>query len=1048
MAQQDIYAYLESLNPHQLSAVNIGSGLSCVLGNPGSGKTRTIIGRIARLVADGFDPDFILAMTFTRAAANQMTERLAALGIQGCRVGTIHSLSRQIVATETDLFSHGHFDDKGRLLLELKKIITGMRRSGQLRDYDVDLEGVVRFIEACKASGLCYVHTDPFGLNIRAEAAIKKRAAKWWAKAGMEPEHLLSVYLALERSRGTAGLYDFDDMQLWAWLTLLGNVEARQRWRKRWAVVIIDEAQDSTPVQWDLARFLVGMESCIPDVTSLPEPPARDDMHHSLMAAGQPEQCLDLSTPINVMDDSGSWQQVAIRDVQAGMHVGACVKGVMQPALVLNAKTVIRKYHATVNLPDEQSITGTVDHLLFATVPDVSRAFYSALVRIDGEKWKLAVIEPGQPFTPILPAGESIRDVWLLNAYATRSQAQFEIEQYEGAVLESILIAGGINIRRPLLRTVSGALQEIVIKVCIGGFNERQHESSVSVVSPLLTGEIAESIKDVVQVRSSLSRGSVVGRVLEYLESGAGAYSIALKLVRRLSVRLEDYRIRVETMLDGAEGCRAIPMGHLVPAMLVYTAGEGPSRLRPVVKLTRFSGNKAMRDLEISMATNFFAAGVASHNSIYAWRAADPKIFVEYAKDSGVQTISLPLNYRSNKTICDFGSALIAGKPWALTGHIIPAIESVPPQDAVCINVYKTAEEEAEDIVNQCLTRAADGSGLRSCVVLSRLRVALDLAEVACIAKRIKYIKMASGSIFDSREVKDILGYLRVAAGLDPEGKWLYHIINRPFRYISKMFLTQCSSDANAMNISLLDAIKHNERELNHKQRRSIRDLYALLVKLNEMACEIARSRAAGLGAASMSETDAKAITPADMVLCVLKDTDYVAELRREEGLLSMDESKIAMLAFLARMADMFRDVGEFLEYIDRLAVAVKQAAKSGLKVGEDSRADALILSTVHRFKGLQADHIFLMDVVQGHLPCAKSDNPDEELRLAYVAVTRAKHTCTLSYSVQNSIADVDNLDRVAQNPDRLKAYESSIITQTRSFLKTMPRSQTSNCGK
>lgn len=751
---------MDTLNEHQLQAVGIGQGQASLIGVPGSGKTRTIVARIARLVADGLDPDYILAMTFTRAAAQEMNERLAQLGIEGARVGTIHSVCRQIVASDTDLFDHLQLDEGSKLFWELKKMLAELRRHRKIPNRGVDFEGVLRFIESCKARGPCYVFGDPWGLNVKAEGFVMQEAKKWSMAAGLTPTKLAEVFNLMEQRRANIGRFGFDDMLLWSWMQLFADEMSRQRWRQRWSVVIIDEAQDSNPVQWDVARFLVGLGPCLPDVATMQGAPREDHDPHNLMVGGDPSQ------------------------------------------------------------------------------------------------------------------------------------------------------------------------------------------------------------------------------------------------------------------------------------------------------------------------------------SIYGWRSAEPQIYVDFTESSEVTKVVLPINYRSNAQVCAVGTGLVKDKKWHVAGTITP-FDDKEVKDKVVVRRYDNPEMEARDIVTRCLEIAQNkGESLRSCAVLARLRVGLDLAEIECIRRRIKYVKMASGSFIESREVKDVLAYLRVASGLDPTGKWLRHIINRPFRYIGKQFITQCEEYGQANNLSIIDAMMELKMQLVFKQRRALDELYKLLREMNKVAlqCEeraahaekLARDNAilvdgklsfdainrlaeveesrqrvlnAGVdeseGAEGAQLTRAEAgddvvqagtlcsvcdkpqfntgtgITcenghkdapakeepedppqgPADLVTMVVERTNYIEEIRREEGLLGLDESKIAMLGELHRMGSMFATVSEFLVYADALAVAIKRARKQGLKVKEDSREDALVLSTIHRAKGLEWRHVFLADVVQGRFPCSKAEDMDEELRLLYVAITRAIDTCSISHT-------------------------------------------------
>ena len=726
---------LAGLNDYQLSAVGVGVGQASLVGAPGSGKTRTIVARIARLVADGLDPAYILAMTFTKAAAAEMNQRLIELGIRGVRVGTIHSVARQIVAAETDLFDHGRLDEGWRLTLELKKLMGDLRRQGKMPTRGVDLEVISRFIESCKANGPCYIFNDPWGLNMQSEPFVMTQARRWAPAAGLKTQRLMEIYTEMERRRVSCGLYDYNDMQLWSWMQLVGDEISLEKWRNRWSVVIVDEAQDSNRVQWDLARFLVGLHSCIPGVREISTAPKMDDGNHNLMVGGDPSQ------------------------------------------------------------------------------------------------------------------------------------------------------------------------------------------------------------------------------------------------------------------------------------------------------------------------------------SIFGWRSAVPREFMTYAEAKETQQYVLPINYRSNGSICSVGTRLVRGKKWHLVGEMKPFNKDAAP-DAVSIRRYDNPEVEAAGVLDEILTICQE-KPLGSCAILARLRICLDLAEIECIRRRIKYIKRASGSFLESREVKDVLAYIRVAAGHDPDGTWLKHLINRPFRYIGREFLRRCEETAAVENISLLDAIVNLKRVLSFKQRKAIDELVRLLKDMNAIAvkCERQEVEAEKKGKDSAVVVDGKlsmaaierlaahdetktaaedAISnkakaddtnggsgkpgeaddieeptrgPADLVTMMLDRTCYIEAVRREEGLLGMDESKLAIFGELHRMASMFRTPAQFLAYIDGLRVAVQRAQKSGLRVRTDGSSDALVLSTIHSAKGLEWDHVFLVDVVEGRFPCARAEEYDEELRLLYVAVTRAAKTCTVSFTGAPPCAD-ERIDR------------------------------------
>jgi DNA helicase-2/ATP-dependent DNA helicase PcrA len=437
----------------------------------------------------------------------------------------------------------------------------------------------------------------------------------------------------------------------------------------------------------------------------------------------------------------------------------------------------------------------------------------------------------------------------------------------------------------------------------------------------------------------------------------------------------------------------------LVPQQTFVPLPEGANNWTPVtgVEWEWYVGPVYSLDVEYDHA--YVADGIVVLNSIYKWRSAEPTLFVDFSKNPDVQSLVLPLNYRSNQTICSVSTGIVRGKPWHIAGDIISTRQILHP-DAIKIKEYETVEMEAEDVVRQCRELGVE-NGLRSSVVLSRLKVGLDLVEIACIRQRVPYIKMASGSFFESKEVRDILGYLRVAANYDPDGSWMRHIINKPFRFIGLPTIAKATAMAEARNMALLDCLCEVSDELHFRQRKAVRELAQLLQDMNALsvkadAHELAVSQATPMPVANPLEYTS---APEKMIGMVLDRTGYVEELRREEGLLGMDESRVAALAALKRMASLFSTAAPFLAYVDALTVAVQEAKRAGLRLKEGTTKDALTLSTIHRIKGMEANNIFLVDVAQGRFPCAKSTDPDEELRLLYVAVTRAADFCQVSYA-------------------------------------------------
>ena len=232
---------LDSLNPAQREAVEHVSGPLLVLAGAGSGKTRVLTLRIARLIeAHGVRADRILAVTFTNKAAGEMKARIGRLlgrDPAGLWIGTFHSLSARLLRREaeqlgfTRQFTIYDEDDRnaliGRLLVELgydrKKMpprVVGSIISGA-KNRMVDPEELAR--------------SSPFDLMIKAAAAVYER---------MGPALL------------AANAMDFDDLLLHPVRLFHAHPDRLAAWRARFDFLLVDEFQDTNLAQYRLIRFL------------------------------------------------------------------------------------------------------------------------------------------------------------------------------------------------------------------------------------------------------------------------------------------------------------------------------------------------------------------------------------------------------------------------------------------------------------------------------------------------------------------------------------------------------------------------------------------------------------------------------------------------------------------------------------------------------------------------------------------------------------------------------------------------------------------------
>ncbi len=233
------------LDDAQRSAVEHDAGPLVVAAGAGTGKTRVLTSRVARLLAAGIDPERILLLTFTRRAAAAMTTRAAALcddpqAAQRMAGGTFHAIAHRVVSEYAHHLGLGEISvlDPGDVvdLLDLLRAEYG-------------LDGTERRLPTTQA--LADIASRVVNTGIPARTVISDQFP-WALEHTEEILRLLRDYAARKRARG---LLDLDDLLL-AWRALLADPDVGARLRRRWDWVLVDEYQDVNQLQVDIVRGL------------------------------------------------------------------------------------------------------------------------------------------------------------------------------------------------------------------------------------------------------------------------------------------------------------------------------------------------------------------------------------------------------------------------------------------------------------------------------------------------------------------------------------------------------------------------------------------------------------------------------------------------------------------------------------------------------------------------------------------------------------------------------------------------------------------------
>ena len=364
--------------------------------------------------------------------------------------------------------------------------------------------------------------------------------------------------------------------------------------------------------------------------------------------------------------------------------------------------------------------------------------------------------------------------------------------------------------------------------------------------------------------------------------------------------------------------------------------------------------------------------------SIYAWRGAQPQNLRLLQEDyRNLKIIKLEQNYRSAQRILKAANHLIAHNPhvfdktlWSQLGH----------GDPIRIIACKTDDHEAERVVTELIHhRFRHGTPYHAYAILYRSNHQARLFEQLLRQHHIPYQLSGGTSFFAYTEVKDILAYLRLLVNPDDDSAFL-RVANTPRRELGPVTLEKLSTYAAGRTLSLLAA----SREIGLGQHLSGRALQ--------------RVQTFGRWVFTISQR-AQEVDPGTVARELVREIDYAAWLRETSS-----EAKAAE----RRMAN----VNELLDWLQHLGGEEDAGTTLGDRVAhmtlqdilerkEDEKArDAVALMTLHAAKGLEFPHVFMVGMEEEILPhrnSIDSGTVDEERRLAYVGITRAQHTLTLT---------------------------------------------------
>jgi DNA helicase-2/ATP-dependent DNA helicase PcrA len=375
--------------------------------------------------------------------------------------------------------------------------------------------------------------------------------------------------------------------------------------------------------------------------------------------------------------------------------------------------------------------------------------------------------------------------------------------------------------------------------------------------------------------------------------------------------------------------------------------------------------------------------------SVYRWRGADLRNILDFERDyPECRVVPLEQNYRSTKRILAMASAVIrhntARKDKGLW------TENAEGQRA---QVYRAWDEHEESsfVARAIRTEGEGGRPYREMAVFYRTNAQSRVVEDALRRASIPYLIVGGVRFYERREIKDAIAYLRLL--VNPRDDVAFRrAVGAPARGIGKTSLDHLEAAARQASTGLLDAAASPPGAIGAKPRRALEDFAKLIARLGE------RQAAVPLPALIDELLDGSGYREA---LKAERTADADARLENLEELIAAAEDFLQLRAAEGEATADFTGRAWLPAFLDSIALVADTDEISDQPQG-------VTLMTLHSAKGLEFPVVFLSGMEEGIFPHSRSTGDPEELeeerRLCYVGITRAKERVVLSYALHRRL--------------------------------------------
>jgi DNA helicase-2/ATP-dependent DNA helicase PcrA len=381
------------------------------------------------------------------------------------------------------------------------------------------------------------------------------------------------------------------------------------------------------------------------------------------------------------------------------------------------------------------------------------------------------------------------------------------------------------------------------------------------------------------------------------------------------------------------------------------------------------------------VSKNIMAVGDPDQ-SVYGFRGADIRNILDFEKDfPSTKVIPLEQNYRSTNTILQAANHVISHNRERKEKNLWSDLGEGEP-----VRVVETEDEhsEARFVAVEIAARIEEGYSAREIAVVYRTNAQSRVLEDVLVRQGIAYQVIGGPRFYERAEIKDLIAYLQVIDN-PADAVSLMRIANRPRRGIGDTSIARLVSYADGLNTSLWEAMGHVEE--------------AGLASASAKAVTQFRNVMESLMATA---TDASVAT---IVEAVLDRTGYLESLEAERTIEARGRiENLEELVGVAREYDAGGEERSLSGFLQEISLYSDQDA---LRNDEEGDGGQVTLMTLHNAKGLEFRAVFMIGVEEGIFPHARSieeNSLEEERRLAYVGMTRAKERLVLTHALRRNL--------------------------------------------